>query len=277
MRREKIQASARNGRNTSWAAQPRRVMPVSTSDGGIERSTLVVIPTYNERTNIEAALAQLLAAHADLDVLVIDDSSPDGTAQIVEQIASASKRVHLLVRPRKMGLGTAYITGFEWGLERGYEALVEMDADLSHNPAEVPSLLAALSEADLAIGSRYVDGGRVVNWGLARRLLSRAANLYVRLWLRLGVRDATSGYRAWRSAILPSLDLKTVRSEGYGFQIEMTRRLVKCHGRVLEVPITFHERAVGDSKMDSGIVIEALVSVTKWGVLDTLGVLRKQR
>jgi dolichol-phosphate mannosyltransferase len=252
-------------------------MPVSTSDDGIERSTLVVIPTYNERTNIEAALAQLLAAHADLDVLVIDDSSPDGTAKIVEQIASASRRVDLLVRPRKMGLGTAYITGFEWGLERGYEALVEMDADLSHDPAEVPSLLAALSEADLAIGSRYVAGGRVVNWGLGRRLLSRAANLYVRLWLRLGVRDATSGYRAWRSAILPSLDLTTVRSEGYGFQIEMTRRLVRCHGRVVEVPITFHERAVGDSKMDSGIVVEALVSVTKWGVLDTLGVLRKQR
>lgn len=252
-------------------------MPVSTSDGVTERSTLVVIPTYNERTNIEDALAQLLAAGADLDVLVIDDSSPDGTARIVEQIASASEHVHLLVRPRKMGLGTAYITGFQWGLERGYEALVEMDADLSHNPAEVPSLLAALSEADLAIGSRYVDGGRVVNWGLARRVLSRAANLYVSLWLRLDVRDVTSGYRAWRSAILPSLHLETVRSEGYGFQIEMTRRLVKCHGRVLEVPITFHERAVGDSKMDSGIVVEALVSVTKWGVLDALGAIRKQR
>ena len=252
-------------------------MPVSTSDGGIERSTLVVIPTYNERTNIEDAIAQLLAASADVDVLVVDDSSPDGTDRIVEQIASTSERVHLLVRPRKMGLGTAYITGFKWGLERGYEALVEMDADLSHNPAEVPHLLAALSKADLAIGSRYVDGGRVVNWGLARRLLSRTANLYVRFWLRLGVKDATSGYRAWRAAILPSLELETVRSEGYGFQIEMTRRLVRCHGSVLEVPITFHERAVGDSKMDSGIVVEALMSVTKWGVLDTLSALRKQR
>jgi dolichol-phosphate mannosyltransferase len=249
---------------------------VSASDGGTERSTLVVIPTYNERTNVEDAIGQVLAASADLDVLVIDDSSPDGTARIVERIASANERVHVLVRLRKMGLGTAYITGFKWGLERGYEALVEMDADLSHNPAEVPGLIAALSEADLAIGSRYVRGGRVVNWGLARRLLSRAANLYIRLWLRLGVRDATSGYRAWRAAILPSLDLDTVRSEGYGFQIEMTRRLVRCHGSVLEVPITFHERAAGDSKMDSGIVVEALVSVTKWGVLDTLRVLRKQ-
>jgi dolichol-phosphate mannosyltransferase len=252
-------------------------MPVSTNDDGIERSTLVVIPTYNERTNIEDAIARLLAAGADLDVLVVDDSSPDGTGSIVAQIASANERVHQLVRPRKMGLGTAYITGLKWGLERGYEALVEMDADLSHDPADVPRLLAALAEADLAIGSRYVAGGRVVNWDLARRLLSRAANLYVRLWLRLGVKDATSGYRAWRSAILPSLNLETVRSEGYGFQIEMTRRLVRCNGNVLEVPITFHERAVGESKMDSGIVFEALVSVTKWGVLDTLRALRKQR
>ena len=250
---------------------------MSTSDEGIERSTLVVIPTYNERTNIEEAIAKLLAASADVDVLVVDDSSPDGTGSIVEQIASANERVHQLVRPHKMGLGTAYITGFRWGLERGYEALVEMDADLSHDPADVPRLLAILAEADLAIGSRYVAGGRVVNWDLARRLLSRAANLYVRLWLRLGVKDATSGYRAWRSAILPLLDLETVRSEGYGFQIEITRRLVRCNGNVLEVPITFHERAVGESKMDSGIVFEALVSVTKWGVLDTLSALRKQR
>jgi dolichol-phosphate mannosyltransferase len=252
-------------------------MPVSTRDGDTRQPTLVVIPTYKERTNIEVTITQLLAASAVVDVLVIDDSSPDGTTRIAERVASENERVHVLVRPRKMGLGTAYVTGFGWGIERGYETLVEMDADLSHDPAEVSRLLAALSGADLVIGSRYVDGGRVVNWGIARRLLSRAANIYVGLWLRLGVKDATSGYRAWRAAILPALDLQTVRSEGYGFQIEMTRRLVRCRGRVSEVPITFHERAGGASKMDSRIVLEALVSVTKWGVLDTLGALRKKR
>jgi dolichol-phosphate mannosyltransferase len=251
-------------------------MPVSTDGGGKNRPALVVIPTYNERTNINELITRLLYTSAQIDLLVIDDSSPDGTSRVVESAASQNERVHLLVRPRKLGLGTAYITGFEWAMARGYEILVEMDADLSHDPADVPSLLAALSDADLVIGSRYVHGGRVENWGLARRMLSRGANTYVRLLLRLGVRDATSGYRAWRAVALSGLDLTTVRSEGYGFQIEMTRRLVKNGGRVSEVPITFHERAVGDSKMNSRIVLEALVNVARWGVVDALGRIRKQ-
>ena len=237
------------------------------------RRTLVVVPTFNERDNISQVIASLLES-TEADVLVVDDSSPDGTREVVEPLMASNDRVHLLVRPHKMGLGSAYVAGFGWGAARGYEILCEMDADLSHDPAQIPRLVEALKDAELVIGSRYVPGGRVANWGLTRRLLSRYANVYVRLWLRLGVRDATSGFRAFRSEAVGGLDISTVRSEGYGFQIEMTRRLVRSGGRVTEVPISFVERAGGDSKMSPRIVFEALINVTVWGFQDSLRLIR---
>jgi dolichol-phosphate mannosyltransferase len=230
---------------------------------------LVVVPTYNESDSIGIAIDRLFAA-ADrgVDVLVIDDSSPDGTAKVVAEISESDRRVHLLNRPSKQGLGTAYVTGFGWAMERDYPAVVEMDADLSHDPADVPRLLAALEDADLAIGSRYVEGGEVKNWGRFRRALSGFGNFYARLWLGFDVRDSTSGFRAYRTELLTGGLLDDVRSEGYAFQIEMARRVRNAGGRIAEVPITFVERAAGKSKMSKRIVIEALISVTRWGIED---------
>src|SRR5918996_96664 len=239
------------------------------------RRTLVVVPTFNERDNILQVVASLLES-TEADVLVVNDSSQDGTGEVGEPRRASNDRLHLLVRPHKMGLGTAYIAGFGWGAARGYEILCEMDADLSHDPAQIPRLVEALKDADLVIGSRYVPGGGVANWGLTRRLLSRYANVYVRLWLRLGVKDATSGFRAFRTETVQALDISTVRSEGYGFQIEMTRRLVRSGRRVTEVPISFVERAGGDSKMSPRIVLEALINVTVWGVQDSLRLIRER-
>lgn len=240
------------------------------------RDILVIVPTFNERDNISPLIASLLESVAEADVLVVDDSSPDGTQEVAKRLTASNPRVHLLVRPRRMGLGSAYIAGFAWGADRGYEILCEMDADLSHDPTQIPRLIDALKDADLAIGSRYVSGGGVANWGRARRLLSRYANVYVRFWLRLGVRDATSGFRAFRSETVRALDISTVRSEGYGFQIEMTRRLVRSGGRVTEIPITFVERAGGVSKMSPRIVLEALFNVTLWGFQDSLRSIRER-
>lgn len=238
---------------------------------------LVVVPTYNERDNIDDVVGRLFKAVGEsAHLLVVDDGSPDCTAEHVKHLAAERDDIFLIERAGKLGLGTAYIAGFTWGLERGYWAMVEMDADLSHDPADVPRLLGALAHSDLVVGSRYVPGGGVKNWGLVRRLLSRYANVYVRSWLRLGVRDATAGFRAYRAGILPLLELETIHSEGYGFQIEMTRRLVKEGGRVIEVPITFSERTVGVSKMSPKIVLEALWHVTLWGALDTARALRKR-
>lgn len=234
----------------------------------------MVVPTFNERDNISQVIASLLDSPTEADVLVVDDSSPDGTQEVVVELMASNERVHLLVRPQKMGLGSAYIAGFGWGADRGYEILCEMDADQSHDPAQIPRLIAALEDADLVIGSRYVPGGRVANWGLTRRILSRYANVYVRIWLRLGVKDATSGFRAFRTEAVQALDISTVRSEGYGFQIEMTRRLVRSGGRVTEVPISFVERAGGDSKMSPRIVFEALINVTVWGFQDSPRLIR---
>lgn len=233
---------------------------------------LVIVPTYDESPTILDAIAGLFqAVPDDVDLLVVDDSSPDGTAELVRnEMGSRDDRLNLLVRPAKTGLGRAYIDGFRWALERGYEAVVEMDADLSHDPAAVPSLLEALAEADLAIGSRYVAGGSVRNWGRARRALSRGGNLYARWMLRLPVRDATSGFRAFRSEVLQAQDLDTVASHGYAFQIEMVRRVHAAGGTVVEVPIVFTERAAGRSKMSRRIVAEALWQVTTWGLRDRL-------
>ncbi|HET7481811.1 MAG TPA: polyprenol monophosphomannose synthase, partial [Actinomycetota bacterium] len=188
------------------------------------------------------------------------------TGQVVSTMAVTDSRVHLIERDGKLGLGTAYVTGFRWALERGYGAVVEMDADLSHDPADVPRLLKALESADLAIGSRYVPGGGVGNWSRMRRMLSAAGNLYARMWLRFGIKDSTSGFRAYRTAALGRIQLERVHSEGYAFQIEMAWRVHKSGGRITEVPITFIERVAGHSKMSRRIVLEALGSVARWGV-----------
>lgn len=247
-------------------------MPEKSSSG---RRALVVVPTYNERDNVDDIVHRLFDATGDsAHLLVVDDGSPDGTAERVKHLAAERDDIFLFARAGKLGLGTAYIAGFTWGLGQGYWAMVEMDADLSHDPADVPRLLAALEGADLVIGSRYVPGGAVENWGLVRRLLSHYANVYVRLLLRLGVKDATAGFRAYRAEILPGLDLGSVNSEGYGFQVEMTRRLVRRGGRVKEVPIIFLDRAAGISKMSSKIVLEALWKVTAWGAYDAVRALR---
>jgi dolichol-phosphate mannosyltransferase len=232
-----------------------------------ETPALVVVPTYNERENIEEVVRRLFAA-VRADLLVIDDGSPDGTAELVESLSEGYPSIELIDRGEKLGLGTAYVTGFKRALQRGYEAVVEMDADLSHDPADVVRLLEALDEADLVIGSRYVPGGAIENWGAFRRRLSYYANVYARLILSLPVRDSTAGFRAYRASILRRIDLEGIRSEGYSFQIEMTRRVKKAGGRITEVPITFVERVAGKSKMGLRIVVEALLFVAAWGIKD---------
>ena len=238
---------------------------------------LVVVPTYNEKDNISEVVRRLFGAGAPVDLLVVDDGSPDGTARLVEELARDRDDIFLLERGSKQGLGTAYIAGFHWATERGYYAVVEMDADLSHDPVAVPDLLHALGDAELAIGSRYVQGGSTRNWGLVRRLLSRAANVYAGLWLGLHVHDWTSGFRAYRTTQLEALDLGSVASEGYAFQIELTWRTVRSGGRVVEVPITFVERTSGKSKMSRGIIIEALARVAQWGLGRAVDKLRRKR
>jgi dolichol-phosphate mannosyltransferase len=234
-----------------------------------ETRALVVVPTYNERENIEEVVRRLFAAKpTGVDLLVIDDGSPDGTAELVKKLGEDFDSIHLVEHRGKLGLGTAYVAGFKWGLQRGYDSVVEMDADLSHDPADVGRLLDALDEADLAIGSRYVPGGAVENWSGLRRGLSFCANAYVRLLLGLSVRDSTAGFRAYRHSILRRIDLEGIRSEGYSFQVEMTRRVKNAGGRITEIPITFVERVAGESKMHFRIVIEALVFVAAWGIVD---------
>ena len=233
---------------------------------------LVIVPTYNERESIPEVARRLFDAAGDrVDLLVIDDGSPDGTAELVRQIASGPHDVHLIERSGKQGLGSAYRTGFAWALERGYWAALEMDADLSHDPADVPRLLDALEHADLVIGSRYVPGGGTRNWGIVRRLLSRFGNVYARAWLGFPVRDSTAGFRAYRTAWLAELDLDSIASEGYAFQVEMTFRTHRAGKRIVEVPITFVERAMGRSKMSRRIVVEALARIARWGVGYRLG------
>jgi dolichol-phosphate mannosyltransferase len=234
--------------------------------------SLVIVPTYNESGSVAEAISRLFAAvDGSVDLLVVDDGSPDGTAGIVKGLAAENDRIHLLERTSKRGLGDAYKTGFGWALDRGYEAIVEMDADLSHDPADVPRLLSALEDADLVIGSRYIPGGRVENWSSLREALSRNGNRYAGFWLRFGVKDATSGFRAFRASTLKGIDLERVASQGYGFQIEMVRRVFRDGGRIAEIPITFVERVAGRSKMSRRIVVEALYGVTKWGIRDRFG------
>ena len=231
----------------------------------------VIIPTYNERDNLEPIVGRIRAAVPGADILIVDDNSPDGTGEIADKLATSDPRVHVLHRPGKSGLGTAYIAGFSWGLEHGYGVLVEHDADGSHDPADLPGMLTALERADLVIGSRYVPGGTVVNWPKSREVLSRGANVYVRIMLGIGIHDATAGFRAYRAATLRAIGLDQVESQGYCFQIDLTLRTAR-HGLVIrEVPITFTERARGASKMSRAVVAEALWRVAQWGVTGRRG------
>ncbi|MDP9226014.1 MAG: polyprenol monophosphomannose synthase [Actinomycetota bacterium] len=234
-----------------------------------DRQALVVVPTYNERDTIAEVIGRLFSAapHA-VEVLVVDDRSPDGTGAVVRRLQQGASSIHLLERAGKQGLGTAYVEGFRQGIEKGYWAIVEMDADLSHDPAAVPDLLAALDHADLAIGSRYVPGGQVQDWSLGRRWLSRGGNIYARAWLGFPIKDVTSGFRAYRTDFLSRQDLASVTSQGYGFQIEMARRIYRSGGRIVEIPIIFTDRTLGRSKMSRRIVLEAMASVTTTGIRD---------
>jgi len=234
--------------------------------------TLVVLPTYQEADNIAEVLSRLHTAVPEADVLVVDDGSPDGTADVAKAVAHEIGGVDVLVRPGKAGLGSAYRTGFREGMARGYEVLVEMDSDLSHDPRALPSLLAAVEDgADLAIGSRYVPGGSIPRWSVGRRALSRCGNRYAAFMLGLAVHDATSGFRAYRATALAAIDLDRVRADGYGFQIEMAHLVARTGGQVVERPIEFVERVWGTSKISTRIVLEALALVTWWGVRIRLG------
>lgn len=227
-------------------------------------SAIVVIPTYNEAEGITAVLDATLRAMPELTVLVVDDSSPDGTAERVRAHPAYGTSVHLLVRASKDGLGAAYRAGFAWAIEHGFDRVAQMDADMSHPPARLPALLSALSDSDVAIGSRYVRGGSIENWSWTRRLISQGGNVYVRLVLGLPVRDATAGFKAFRREALEQIGALTSESNGYCFQIENTWRAARLGLRLVEVPITFADRTVGQSKMTSSIVLEAMARVLRW-------------
>jgi dolichol-phosphate mannosyltransferase len=220
--------------------------------------TLVIIPTYNEKENVRGIAPAALAQSPVVDVLIVDDNSPDGTGDIVAEMAKAEPRIHLLRRAGKLGLGTAYIAGFKWGLERGYDYLMEMDADFSHDPKEIPNFLKAIENADLVLGSRYKDGIRVVNWPLNRLVLSKGASIYVRVITGLPVMDPTGGFKCFRRTVLESMQLDNIRSNGYAFQVELTYQAWMAGFRVVEIPITFTDRYAGKSKMSGKIVREAL-------------------
>ena len=227
----------------------------------------VIIPTYNERENLETIVSRVHEAVPGACVLVVDDNSPDGTGEVADKLAAGDSRIDVLHRAGKSGLGSAYIAGFRWGLEHGYGAMVEMDADGSHQPEELPRLLAAAERgADLVIGSRWVPGGTVHNWPKSREVLSRGANIYTRLMLGISVRDATGGFRVYRAGTLRALNLDDVASQGYCFQIDLTLRTLQAGLKVVEVPITFTERTRGASKMSRAIIAEAFWRVAQWGV-----------
>ena len=234
--------------------------------GGTLGRVAVIVPTYDERENLEPIVGRVRASVAAADILVIDDNSPDGTGEVADKLVAADPHVHVLHRQAKSGLGSAYITGFGWALDRGYGVVVEMDADGSHDPAELPAMLTALEHADLVIGSRWVPGGMVQNWPKSREFLSRGANTYARILLGIGIRDATAGYRAYRAGTLRAAALDQVLSRGYCFQIDLVLRALRAGLAVTEVPITFTERTRGASKMSKAIVAEALWRVTQWGI-----------
>ena len=239
---------------------------------------LVVLPTYNEAATIESILGRVRGALPDASILVVDDASPDGTAKIAADVGERSGKVEVLSRPSKMGLGSAYRDGFRWGLERGYEAFVEMDSDFSHDPDALPTIVAPLADGyEVCIGSRYVPGGSIPNWSFPRRMLSRGGNIYADLLLGLGVRDSTAGFRAYSASVLGRIELGSVKAESYGFQIEMTYRAIKLGARIKEVPIRFVDRELGTSKMSTYTVVEALGLVSWWGLKRVVDRLRSAK
>jgi len=235
----------------------------------------VCLPTYNERENVEPMVTALLERLGPVDrVLVIDDSSPDGTGELADGLAAKHDRVEVLHRPAKEGLGPAYLAGFRVALAAGAELILEVDCDRSHDPDDVPRLIAAAADADLVLGSRYVTGGRIENWGLVRRFVSRAGSLYAQMLLWVPVKDLTGGFKCYRREVLERIDLDSISSRGYAFQIETTYRAVRAGFRVVEVPITFTDREAGSSKMSGPIVLEAIWRVPYLGLLALLGRLR---
>ncbi|WP_433888132.1 polyprenol monophosphomannose synthase [Streptomyces sp. CA-111067] len=237
---------------------------------------LVIIPTFNEAENIKPIVKRVRASVPEAHILVADDNSPDGTGKLADELAGADEQVHVLHRKGKEGLGAAYLAGFRWGIDAGYGVLVEMDADGSHQPEELPRLLTALKGADLVMGSRWIPGGRVVNWPKSREFISRGGSTYSRLMLNVPMRDVTGGYRAFRKETLEGLGMDEVASAGYCFQVDLAWRAIKAGFHVIEVPITFVERERGDSKMSRSILVEALFRVTGWGVSSRVQKVRRR-
>jgi dolichol-phosphate mannosyltransferase len=230
------------------------------------KKTLIVCPTYNEAENIGSLMRDLMALEIDpalgsLDLLVVDDTSPDGTADLVARRARQDDRVHLLLRTKKEGLSAAYLAGFRWGMERGYDQFIQMDADFSHRPSDVPRFMKALETADVAIGCRYIEGGGIEGWGLMRNLISRGGNTYARRLLHLPYKDVTGGFNAWRREVLEDISLHSLRSRGYAYQVEMKYRAHRRGARITELPIHFENRRLGQSKMAGWIIWEAAVRV----------------
>ncbi len=225
---------------------------------------LIIVPTYNERDNVGEVATRFLEPVADAEILFVDDNSPDGTGDLCDQLAADNERIHVLHRSGKLGLGTAYLEGFAWALDRNYDYILEMDADFSHHPKYLPAMIElASAEADMVVGSRYVDGGGTVNWGLGRQLISRAGGLYARTILGVKIRDLTSGFACYRRSTLEAIDLNDISSNGYGFQIEMKYRVHLAGLKVVEMPIVFEDRRVGESKMSTNIMVEAMWKVWK--------------
>ena len=233
--------------------------------------TLVISPTYNEGKNIESLVNQVLGPNPDYHLLIVDDNSPDGTAAIVKELQQTYPNLSLEVRPGKAGLGTAYLFGFKWALERGYEAIVQIDADLSHNPKDVPRLVSELQNYDLIIGSRYVEGVSVVNWPIRRLILSYGANMYSRTVTGMPINDGTGGFKAWRGSLLRKIELNKVKSQGYSFQIEMNFRAWRQNARIKEEPIIFVDRTIGESKMSKAIMYEAIWMVLRLRIWKIFG------
>lgn len=236
----------------------------------------MVVPTLNEAQHLEQLIHSVLSSAENISVLVVDDGSTDGTLDIAKRLAGLG-RIELMSRGQKRGLGRAYVDGFSWGMDRDFTKFVEIDGDLSHDPAQLPELLGAARTADVVIGSRYVTGGRVLGWSPPRHLLSKAGNLYAKTMLHFCVSDSTSGFRCYSREVLEAIGLGSVQSEGYAFQIEMTYRAWKAGFKIKEVPITFRERTSGSSKMSKAIVVEAIMSVTKWGIESRWRHKRKRR
>lgn len=241
---------------------------------GIGR-VLVVIPTYNEIDNVRMIVGRVRNAVPEVDVLIADDNSPDGTGQAADELAAADSQVHVMHRAGKEGLGAAYVAGFRWARDHGYDIVVQMDADGSHAPEELPLLLDALNENDAVIGSRWVKGGKVVNWPFHRLMISQCGNIYVRMMLGMGIKDATGGYRAYRLTVLDKAELDSIQSQGYSYQVELTWRIHRNGFSIVEVPITFAEREHGTSKMSGSIIKEAFTRVMVWGIQSRRASLRR--